>query len=52
MLGQIDASKLCSSATLFEAAGGGPEFAALLDTFYAGQRCPLTRAALAAAGNT
>ncbi|WP_372839833.1 DUF1810 domain-containing protein [Phaeovulum sp.] len=52
MFGQIDALKLCSSATLFEAAGGGPEFAAVLDTFYAARRCPLTRTALAAPGET
>lgn len=46
ILGPVDAMKLRSCATLFEAAGGGPDFAALLDTFYGGERCPLTRAAL------
>lgn len=38
MLGGIDAMKLRSSATLFEAAGGGTVFARLLDSFYAGAR--------------
>ncbi|MGD9862413.1 MAG: DUF1810 domain-containing protein [Pseudodonghicola sp.] len=42
IMGPVDALKLRSSATLFEAAGGGPEFAALLDTFYRGQRCAQT----------
>ena len=38
MLGGIDAVKLRSSATLFEAAGGGAVFARLLDAFYGGER--------------
>lgn len=42
IMGPVDALKLRSSATLFEAAGGGPEFAALLDTFYGGERCERT----------
>ena len=42
ILGPVDALKLRSSATLFEAAGGGEVFAALLDTFYDGERCPAT----------
>jgi len=46
ILGPIDALKLRSSATLFRDAGGGPEFQAILDTFYDGSPCPLTVAAL------
>lgn len=46
MLGPIDALKLRSSATLFREAGGGPEFQAILDAFYAGQPCSLTLEAL------
>ncbi len=42
ILGQTDALKLRSSATLFDAAGGGPEFRAILDVFYDGIPCPLT----------
>jgi len=42
MLGPIDALKLRSSMTLFEAAGGGPDFAAVLDAFYDGKRDPAT----------
>ncbi|MDJ0276857.1 DUF1810 domain-containing protein [Sphingomonas sp. 2R-10] len=44
MLGAIDAMKLRSSMTLFEAAsdGGEPVFAAILDTFHAGERDPAT----------
>ena len=38
MLGGIDAVKLRSSATLFEAAGGGAVFVRLLDAFYGGER--------------
>jgi len=44
ILGGIDATKLRSCATLFEAAGGGATFAALLDTFHAGERDPATLA--------
>lgn len=48
IMGEIDAVKLRSCATLFEAASNGkePVFARLLDTFYDGERCPLTLAAL------
>ena len=48
VLGAVDALKLRSCATLFRAAGGGPEFQALLDAFYGGQGCPLTLAELEA----
>ena len=41
ILGPVDALKLRSSMTVFEAAGEGP-FADVLDAFYAGQRCTLT----------
>lgn len=47
ILGGIDAMKLRSSATLFEAVPGAPpEFSEILDAFYDGERCPHTRAAL------
>ncbi len=48
MLGAIDAMKLRSSMTLFEAASDGGElvFAAVLDTFHAGERDPATLARL------
>lgn len=48
ILGSIDAIKLRSSMTLFEAAadGGEPLFAAILDTFYDGERDPATLARL------
>lgn len=47
ILGNVDALKLRSSATLFEiAADGQGPFAALLDAFYGGARCPLTLEAL------
>ncbi len=42
ILGAIDAMKLRSSMTLFEAAGGDPEFAACLDAFFDGERDPET----------
>lgn len=42
IMGPVDALKLRSSATLFRAAGGGPEFQAILDTFYGGAPCLLT----------
>ena len=42
VLGEVDALKLRSSATLFYAAGGGPEFREILRAFYGGQPCPLT----------
>jgi uncharacterized protein (DUF1810 family) len=38
LLGVVDAIKLQSSLTLFEAAGGGAMFVAALDAFYAGER--------------
>ena len=47
ILGGIDAIKLRSSMTLFEAAAGGePPYAACLDAFYAGERDPATLARL------
>lgn len=46
ILGPIDAMKLRSSLTLFEAAGGDPCFAEALDAFYAGERDPMTMALL------
>ncbi|WP_441295058.1 DUF1810 domain-containing protein [Leisingera sp. JC1] len=50
ILGEIDAKKLRSSMTLFAAVPGAPaEFQQVLDVFYGGQSCPLTKAALAAA---
>lgn len=42
MLGVIDAMKLRSSLTLFEAAGGGAIFGRAIDRFFAGARDPLT----------
>lgn len=39
ILGPVDAMKLRSSATLFEAAGGTAVFAGLLDSFFEGERC-------------
>ncbi len=38
MLGPIDAVKLRSSMTLFEAVGGGARFGTCLDAFYGGER--------------
>jgi uncharacterized protein (DUF1810 family) len=38
ILGPVDALKLASSMTLFEAAGGETRFGAVLDGFYAGKR--------------
>jgi len=46
ILGAVDALKLRSSMTLFEAAGGDPCFGATLDAFYAGDRDDLTLAML------
>lgn len=46
ILGPVDAVKLRSSATLFEAAGGNGCFARLLDVFYGGVRCETTRTML------
>ncbi len=38
VMGIVDAIKLHSCLTLFEAAGGGPLFAGALDAFYGGER--------------
>jgi uncharacterized protein (DUF1810 family) len=47
VLGQVDALKLRSSMTLFEAVPGAPAvFAQVLDRLYGGARCPRTREAL------
>lgn len=48
ILGQVDAIKLRSSATLFLAAGGGEVFTALLEGFHDASPCPLTLERLAA----
>lgn len=37
ILGPVDALKLCSSMTLFDRAGGGEVFHAVLDRYYGGQ---------------
>lgn len=42
IMGPVDALKLRSCATLFGAAGGGSDFARILDTFYGGLPCPAT----------
>lgn len=51
ILGPVDAMKLRSSATLFARAGEGTETGArmerLLDAFYGGEPCALTRGVLA-----
>ena len=44
ILGGIDAVKLRSSMTLFEAAAGGAPFADCLEAFYDGERDPATLA--------
>ncbi|WP_353473495.1 DUF1810 domain-containing protein [Salipiger sp. H15] len=47
MLGPVDALKIRSCMTLFEAVPGAPGvFAEVLERLYGGNRCPLTRAAL------
>lgn len=46
IMGVVDAIKLHSCLTLFEAAGGGPLFARALDAFYAGERDRRTLAML------
>lgn len=48
ILGSIDAVKLQSSMTLFDAASAGaePVFATILDAFYGGERDPATLARL------
>ena len=48
ILGPIDAMKLRSAMTLFEAAGGGPQFGAVLDAFFGGERDDATLAILRA----
>ncbi|KZY42649.1 calpastatin [Roseovarius sp. HI0049] len=42
ILGPVDALKLRSSATLFEAVGGDPVFAQMIEAFFDGQRCEKT----------
>lgn len=39
ILGPVDALKLRSCATLFEAAGGGEVFTRIIAAFYGGRRC-------------
>jgi len=46
ILGPIDATKLRSSLTLFEAASGDPSFDAVLDAFFGGARDDRTLALL------
>lgn len=46
IMGGIDATKLRSSLTLFEAAGGGAPFASALDLLYGGERDGRTLALL------
>jgi uncharacterized protein (DUF1810 family) len=46
ILGTVDAAKLRSSATLFQAAGGGSEFEECLERFFSGQRDENTLALL------
>jgi uncharacterized protein (DUF1810 family) len=48
VMGVVDAIKLHSSLTLFEAAGGGELFARALDAFYVGERDRRTLAMIAA----
>ena len=47
VFGSIDAVKLRSSLTLFEAAGGGAAFAEALERWFGGKRDPATLALLA-----
>lgn len=51
VLGPVDALKLRSSMTLFDAAGGGAPFAAVLERFYRGERCGRTIAILEGQSN-
>lgn len=46
IMGDIDATKLRSSMTLFAIAAGGPPFSVVLDRFFAGQYDPATMAML------
>ena len=49
ILGHVDALKVRSCMTLFEAVPGAPAvFAQVLDRMYGGDRCPITTEALAA----
>lgn len=51
VLGEVDALKLRSSMTLFEAVAGAPRvFSEVLDRLYGGERCPLTQKALGGRG--
>jgi len=47
ILGPVDALKMRSCATLFDAAGGEPVFGRIIDAFHDGTPCPRTRALLA-----
>ncbi len=47
ILGKVDAMKVCSCMTLFDAVSPCDVFAEVLDCFYAGQRCEWTLRALA-----
>jgi uncharacterized protein (DUF1810 family) len=44
ILGHVDALKFASCMTLFESAGGGPQFGEALDAFNGGERDKLTLA--------
>ncbi|MEK0165132.1 DUF1810 domain-containing protein [Phaeobacter sp. JH18-32] len=47
ILGETDARKLCSSMTLFAAVPGAPDvFSQVLETFFDGTPCPVTRSSL------
>lgn len=48
IMGVVDAIKLLSCLTLFEAAGGGPVFARAIEAFYKGERDKRTLAMIAA----
>jgi uncharacterized protein (DUF1810 family) len=50
IFGSVDAMKLRSSLTLFEAAGGGPLFTAALERWFVGAADPKTAQLLEAAG--
>ncbi len=47
ILGNIDAKKVCSCMTLFDAVSPGDVFAEVLAAFYADKRCKLTLSILA-----
>ena len=42
IFGAVDAQKVCSSMTLFDAVSPNDIFARVLDTFYGGRRCART----------